>query len=230
MCDNSRECEAAERQGFRGPRRMPTNRNQPLEPWGRLMTDENTMGEEVVEETVAEEATAPDAGAPSDDAQGDQTATERVSDAAWKDVLAQLDGLAEAAGRWTRAAVDDPENRERARELRDHIEQMANNVGDTIDGAVSDAKATDVGDAFKDAAVKTGDAFKTVGAAFTNEVAPKMATAFRSAAEGMNRAAERMERPSPPPPPPSDMQGEVEVTDATVSEDSSQAPAEESSE
>ncbi len=155
----------------------------------------------------------------------EETATERVADAAWHDVIAQLDGLAEAAGRWTRAAVDDPENRQRAKELRDHIEQMANDVGDTIDGAISDAKAADVGQSFKDAAGKTGDAFKTAGAAFTNEVAPRMATAFRRAAEGMNRAAEKMERTPPPPPPPTDGQGEAEATDAVADDGSLPAPA-----
>jgi hypothetical protein len=196
------------------------------------MNEEDTMpAEDASEETAAEDVAvetteAEDSGAEA----GETTETERVADAAWRDVIDQLDGLAEAAGRWTRAAVDDPENRQRAKELRDHIEKMAGEVGDTIDDAVSDAKAADAGQAFKDAATKTGDAFKTAGAAFTNEVAPRMASAFRGAAEGMNRAAEKMERPSPPPPPPGDAPGEAETTDATENEGVSATPAEDSSE
>ena len=198
------------------------------------MSDERTdAGDEVVED-VEVEAVEVDAVEMTDaDAAGadpDETGTERVADAAWRDVIAQLDGLAEAAGRWTRAAVDDPENRQRAKELRDHIEQMANDVGDTVDGAISDAKAADVGQSFKDAASKTGDAFKTAGAAFSNEVAPRMASAFRGAAEGMNRAAEKMERTPPPPPPPSGAETDVAVADVVVNEEPPAASADDSPE
>jgi len=198
-----------------------------LEPGEKLMSDdidssENMAEESSAEEVLGEEEVVIDVEVAADDA-ADDAAENGVADAAWRDVLAQVDGLAEAAGRWTRAAVDDPQNRQRAKELRDHIEQMARSVGDTIDGAVSDATASDVGQSFKDAAGKTGVAFKTAGAAFANEVAPRMASAFRGAADQMNGAAAKMERPSPPPPPPGDTPGEAEATDATVNEESADA-------
>jgi len=112
---------------------------------------------------------------------------------AWSDVLEQLDALGDAIGRWTTAAVNDPDNRERAQELKEHVERMARKAGDAIDGASESAGKSDVGQAFKDAAGKTGEAFKTAGTRFTEEVAPKMASAFRGAADKLHQAAERME-------------------------------------
>ena len=112
---------------------------------------------------------------------------------AWSDVLEQLDALGDAIGRWTTAAVNDPDNRERAQELKEHVERMARKAGDAIDGASESASKSDVGQAFKDAAGKTGEAFKVAGTRFTEEVAPKMASAFRGAADKLHQAAERME-------------------------------------
>lgn len=112
---------------------------------------------------------------------------------AWSDVLEQLDALGDAIGRWTTAAVNDPDNRERAQELKEHVERMARKAGDAIDGASESAGKSDVGQAFKDAAGKTGEAFKIAGTRFTEEVAPKMASAFRGAADKLHQAAERME-------------------------------------
>ena len=136
-------------------------------------------------EETADEPTAEVTAEPTDDSS--------AADAAWSDVISQLDGLAEAAGKWTRAAVDDPENRRRARELKEHIEKMARGVGDAIDSGVSKTSSSDVGEAFKGAAVKTGDAFKVAGQRFTDEVAPKMASAFSGAAEKLNQAAQKMD-------------------------------------
>jgi len=118
--------------------------------------------------------------------------------AAWHDVIEQLDSLGEAIGRWTRAAVNDPDNRQRAEELKEHVETMAHNVSTAVDEASSSAAKSDVGQAFKEAAEKTGDALKVAGERFTEEVAPRMASAFRGAAEKLHQAAERMERPKEP--------------------------------
>lgn len=110
---------------------------------------------------------------------------------AWGDVLSQIDALGEAISRWTRAAVNDPENRARAHEVKDHVEQMANSVSD----AVGDAVETDIGQQIKDAATKTGEAIKAASTRVGDEVAPRMASAFRVAAEKLHQAAERMEKP-----------------------------------
>ena len=119
--------------------------------------------------------------------------TASPANSAWSEVLEQLDALGDAIGRWTTAAVNDPDNRERARELKEHVERIASKAGDAIDSASESAAKSDVGQAFKDAAGKTGEAFKTVGTRFSEEVAPKMASAFRGAADKLHQAADRME-------------------------------------
>lgn len=113
---------------------------------------------------------------------------------AWHEVIGQLDALGEAMGRWARAAVNDPQNQERAEELKDHMHKMAETVSDAVD----DASKSDVGKQFKDAAYKTGEAFKAAGERVGEEVAPRVASAFRITAEKLHQAAERMERPEGP--------------------------------
>jgi|GEM_PF-3542033 len=137
---------------------------------------------------------APAPGSPAPGGPQDPQAT-----AAWHDVIAQLDALGEAIGRWTRAAVNDPDNRRRAEELKDHVETMAHKVSTAVDEASDSASKSDVGQAFKEAAEKTGEALKAAGERFTDEVAPRMASAFRGAAEKLHQAAERMERPREEP-------------------------------
>ncbi len=141
------------------------------------MTDETTTT------PPAEEPSEPTAEPTSQDADAHGTA--------WNDVLSQIDALGDAISRWTRAAVNDPENRARAYEVKDHVEQMANSVSEAVDGAVE----TDIGQQIKDAAAKTGEALKAAGNRVGDEVAPRMASAFRGAAEKLHQAAERMERP-----------------------------------
>lgn len=122
----------------------------------------------------------------------DQTGEERTeaSAEAWQRVLDRFDELGEALGRWASAAVDDPENRERAEELKTRVEGVADRIGDAMD----EATRTDVGHGVKDAATKAGDALKDFGGRFTGEVAPRMADAFEFAAERLRDAAEQMER------------------------------------
>ena len=98
-------------------------------------------------------------------------------------------------GRWARAAVNDPDANRHAEQFSEQMEIVA----DKVSTAVDDASKGDVGQQFKDAAVKTGDAFKKAGTTVSAEVAPRMASAFRSAAEGLHQAAERMEQKEPPP-------------------------------
>jgi hypothetical protein len=109
--------------------------------------------------------------------------------AAWQDVIAQLDELGEAMGRWARAAVNDPDAKRHAEQFSEQMEIVA----DKVSTAVDDASKTDVGQQLKDAASKTGEAFRKAGESVSAEVAPRMASAFRSAAEGLHQAAERME-------------------------------------
>jgi hypothetical protein len=109
--------------------------------------------------------------------------------AAWQDVISQLDELGEAMGRWARAAVNDPDAKRHAEQFSEQMEIVA----DKVSTAVDDASKSDVGQQFKDAAAKTGEAFRKAGETVSAEVAPRMASAFRSAAEGLHQAAQRME-------------------------------------
>jgi hypothetical protein len=127
---------------------------------------------------------------------------------AWHDVVSELDALGEAIARWAKAAVNDPENQRRLNELGDRLEGLVDNVGASIKGAADG----DVGQSFREAADKTGEAFKVAGAKFSDEVGPKLAGAFRTVGEKLRGAADRMEEraadkpdedaPVPPVPPP----------------------------
>lgn len=115
-------------------------------------------------------------------------AGESASDA-WRDVVAQLDAFGAALGRWMKAAVNDPDNKTRAAEVKAQMENIASSLGEAVDKA-SDSE---VGQSFKEAAEKTGDAFKKAGEKISEEVGPSLAGAFRSAAEKFREAAAKME-------------------------------------
>lgn len=109
--------------------------------------------------------------------------------AAWREVLDGLESLGAAIGRWTKAAVDDPENRQRAEELSDKLEGLVTEVGSTVKRAVD----SEVGESFREAAGKTGEAFRQAGERISEEVGPKLAGAFKSAATRLGEAAQRLE-------------------------------------
>jgi hypothetical protein len=51
----------------------------------------------------------------------------------------------------------------------------------------------DVGQSFKEAADKTGEAFKAAGERVSEEVGPRLAGAFRTMGEKLRKAADKME-------------------------------------
>ncbi|MHB1016991.1 MAG: hypothetical protein ACYC2X_03740 [Coriobacteriia bacterium] len=108
---------------------------------------------------------------------------------AWRDVVAELDALGDALGRWLKAAVNDPENKRRLEELSQRLNGFASEVGDTVKGATD----TEVGQSFKEAADKTGEAFKVAGEKFSEEVGPKLAGAFKLMGEKLRGAADKIE-------------------------------------
>jgi len=108
---------------------------------------------------------------------------------AWKGVVAELDALGEAIGRWAKAAVNDPDNRRRLDELGTRLEGFMSEVGSTIKQTAD----SDVGQSFREAAEKTGEAFRQAGERVSEEVGPRLASAFKSAAQRLGHAAERME-------------------------------------
>lgn len=108
---------------------------------------------------------------------------------AWTGVVAELDALGEAIGRWAKAAANDPENRRRLDELGGRLEGFMSEVGSTIKHTAD----SEVGQSFREAAEKTGEAFRQAGERVSEEMGPRLASAFKSAAERLGHAAERME-------------------------------------
>lgn len=121
--------------------------------------------------------------------QAPETASTPEATAAWRDVVAELDALGAAIGRWVTAASNDPENKRRIDELSDRLDGFVDSVSATVKGAAEG----DVGQSFKEAADKTGEAFKAAGAKVSEEVGPKLAGAFKSMSEKLRGAAEKME-------------------------------------
>jgi hypothetical protein len=107
----------------------------------------------------------------------------------WQTVLDHVDELGDAIGRWAKAAVNDPDNRRRVEELREHLDRIGENIGDSI----KSASESESGQQMKDAANKAGTAIADMGQRFGEEVLPKMAAAFESAADKLADAADRME-------------------------------------
>ena len=114
---------------------------------------------------------------------------------AWSDVMAQFEALGAAVGRWAKAAVNDPDNKRRVDELKVGLENVASSIGDAADKAAD----TEVGQSFKEAAGKTGEAFKVAGHKFGTDVAPHIAGAFKTASEKLREAAGRMEQKTDAP-------------------------------
>lgn len=108
---------------------------------------------------------------------------------AWQDVVSEFDALGEAIARWAKSAVNDPENKRRLDELGDRLENLIDDVGASIKGAAEG----DVGQSFREAADKTGEAFKVAGQRFSEEVGPRLASTFRTVGDKLRGAADRMD-------------------------------------
>lgn len=125
------------------------------------------------------------------DAQEPEAAPDAPSEAAvaWRAVVAELDALGDAIGRWAKTAVNDPDNKRKLSELGDRLEGLVDDVGAGIKGAAEG----EVGQSFKEAADKTGDAFRTAGEKISEEVGPKLAGAFKTMGDKLRGAADRLE-------------------------------------
>lgn len=108
---------------------------------------------------------------------------------AWRAVVAELDALGDAVGRWAKAAVHDPDNRRRANEFRERVERLGSKIGEAFEGGTESDAALKV----RAAAEKAGDALRGVGERLNEDVAPAMASAFETIADKVRDAAERME-------------------------------------
>jgi hypothetical protein len=115
-------------------------------------------------------------------------------------VVVQLDALGESVGAWTRAAINDPENRRHAAEIRAKLEAMTRRVASTVD----DASKTEVGSAVVEGAEKTGQVIADASGKVADAATPHVVSAlsglagvFGKAAEKVGRAAEKSSEGTP---------------------------------
>lgn len=134
------------------------------------------------EDTTSESPSAPDPAAASTPGE------------AWREVVTQIEALGTAVGTWTRAAIDDPQNRQRAAEIRTRLEGVAAMAADSVDQVTK----TEVGSAVVDTAEKTGQAIVDAGGKVADAAAPHVANALSGLAGMFGKAAERVERASQP--------------------------------
>ena len=162
------------------------------------MTDESRYTiDDAPEPPGPEDASVPDVSAepaaePTDDASEgapDEAArgASGVKDA-WRDVLTQLDTLGDSMSRWAKAAVNDPENRRHAAEIRSKIDAMSAKVTATVD----EATHTEVGRSVAEAADKTGKAIADAGGKVAQETAPAVASALTALADFLGKAAQQV--------------------------------------
>ncbi len=109
---------------------------------------------------------------------------------AWREVADKLNELGDAVRQWLIAAKDDPDNRRQVAELKERLDGVGRQIGDSLEGMAE----SDFGQSVKDTAAKAGDALKQAGERFSEEVAPRMASAFDIAADKMRQATERSEQ------------------------------------
>jgi len=125
----------------------------------------------------------------------DTAAPSRPGDA-WRDVLVQIDALGDAVGAWTKATINDPDNRRQAAEIGAKLDTVAKKVATSFD----EASKTEVGSTVVGTAEKTGRAVMDAGEKAAEAAAPHVASALSGLAGVLGKAAERVgraaERPS----------------------------------
>lgn len=135
---------------------------------------------------------------------------------AWREVIVQLDVLADSMGRWAKAAVNDPENRRHAEEIRAKLDS----VGDRIAATVDDATKTDIGRTVQHAAEQTGRAVVEAGGKVAAEAAPVVASVLGGVAGFLGKAADRVsqaaEKPAATEPTESEEGSEPEAGDVEI--------------
>lgn len=108
----------------------------------------------------------------------------------WDDLGRQLRELGTAISRAVQAAVDDPENKRRAAELRDDVESMARTVAAAFDEATDSPQ----GQRMKEEVGKAADNVAAAGRKVADDVRPHLIDAARMASEKLKEAAANMER------------------------------------
>jgi hypothetical protein len=108
----------------------------------------------------------------------------------WEELGRQLSELGGAIGRAVQAAVDDPENRKRAGELRDGLLSLADAVGTALDDAGESPQGQRVREEFSKVARTVADASRKAA----DDVRPHLIGAAKTASEKLKEAAAGLER------------------------------------
>lgn len=132
----------------------------------------------------------PDPPSEADQTAGAESSAADPAESAWTEVVHSVEHLGKAVATWGASLKDDPKNRQRAEQLRGHLEGAGRNIGDAVEGVTKSDVAQDVGKAATSVGRALADTAKRVG----DEVSPHVAGAFKSVAEGLREAAERIER------------------------------------
>jgi hypothetical protein len=122
--------------------------------------------------------------------QAPQEPTTPPSGDTWDDLGRQLRELGDAISRAVQAAVDDPENKRRAAELRDDVESMAR----TVAAAFDEAADSPHGQRVKEEVGKAAETVAAAGRKVADDVRPHLIDAARIASEKLREAAAGMER------------------------------------
>lgn len=109
---------------------------------------------------------------------------------AWAEVVHSVEHLGKAVAEWGASLKDDPKNRQRAEHLKERLEGVGREIGDAVEDVAKSDVAQDIGKAATSVGRALADTAKRVG----DEVSPHVAGAFKSVAEGLRDAAERIER------------------------------------
>lgn len=141
---------------------------------------------------AGEQAPAPQPGTASEAhaTPSDETGADASTGEAWREVMVQIDALGDAVSAWAHKAVNDPENRRHAAEIRSKLDSVASRVAETVDRATK----TEVGSTVAESAEKTGQAFVDAGEKVAEAAAPHVATALTGLAGMLGKAAERVGR------------------------------------
>lgn len=113
----------------------------------------------------------------------------------WDEIENQLVEFGQRMADLVRSAIDDPETRRHAREVKVRLEDMAGRIGDAVDSAVTSADASGV----RERAGEAAGVVVSAGKRAAGEAAPHVASALRVANETLQGLVDRLDERSSSP-------------------------------
>jgi hypothetical protein len=118
----------------------------------------------------------------------------------WKEVGGQFKTLGETLAAAFKATWENPQVRDQAKDVKDGLESMVNQVGAAIKEAVASPEAQKIKGEASKAAVQVRDA----GEQAVQSARPHMISALKRVSQELGKLVESLEKAPPPPPPPSE--------------------------